>query len=114
MDNDWKKRLGVVYSTDPDFNFARGNTEAEETPDPGKQDLRVRPEKKGRGGKTVTLVTGFTGSNDDLLELARLLKNRCGTGGSVKDGQIIIQGEFTEKVIDLLKELKYKVKRSGG
>lgn len=114
MENDWKKRLGVVYSTNPDFNFDRGAEEEADTPPPENQDLRVRPEKKGRKGKTVTLVTGFKGRNEELQELARLIKNRCGTGGSAKDGEIIIQGEFTDKIIGILRELNYKVKRSGG
>jgi translation initiation factor 1 len=114
MDNDWKKRLGVVYSTNPEFSFNRGDKEEESTLPPHRQNLKVRPEKKGRKGKTVTLVTGFTGTGNDIEELARLLKTRCGTGGSAKNGEIIIQGDFTDRVIALLSELNYKVKRSGG
>lgn len=114
MDNDWKKRLGVVYSTNPEFSFNRDDQEDKEALPPDKQNLKVRPEKKGRKGKTVTLVTGFSGNDKDIEELARLLKTRCGTGGSAKDGEIIIQGDFTDRVITILSELNYKVKRSGG
>lgn len=114
MDNDWKKRLGVVYSTNPEFSFNRENQGEEETLPPEKQNLKVRPEKKGRKGKTVTLVTGFSGNEKDIEELARVLKTRCGTGGSAKEGDIIIQGDFTDRVITILSELNYKVKRSGG
>jgi translation initiation factor 1 len=114
MDNDWKKRLGVVYSTNPEFSFNRDGKEEEETLPPDKQNLKVRPEKKGRKGKTVTLVRGFSGTEKDIEELARLLKTKCGTGGSAKDGEIIIQGDFTDRVIAILSELNYKVKRSGG
>lgn len=114
MENDWKKRLGVVYSTNSEFNYNRDEKEEESTLPPGMQILKVRPEKKGRKGKTVTLVTGFIGSSDNLEELARMLKTRCGTGGSAKDGEIIIQGDFTNKIITILSELNYKAKRSGG
>ncbi|MCA1758013.1 MAG: translation initiation factor [Bacteroidales bacterium] len=114
MDNDWKKRLGVVYSTNPEFSFNRDDQVEGNTLPPDKQNLKVRPEKKGRKGKTVTLVTGFSGNDKDIEELARLLKTRCGTGGSAKDGEIIIQGDFTARVITILSELNYKVKRSGG
>lgn len=113
MDNDWKKRLGVVYSTNPDFAFDSGEEEVQGI-NAAEQDLRVRPEKKGRKGKTVTLVTGFRGSDSELEEIARTLKTKCGTGGSAKDGEIIIQGDFTDKVINILRELNFKVKRSGG
>ena len=114
MENDWKKRLGVVYSTNSEFNYNKDGEEQETTLTPGRQNLKVRPEKKGRKGKTVTLITGFIGSSDDLEELARMLKTRCGTGGSVKEGEIIIQGDFTSKIIIILSELNYKAKRSGG
>jgi len=114
MDNDWKKRLGMVYSTNPDFHFSSGTEEEQETLPPREQDLRVRPEKKGRKGKTVTIVNGFTGRQEDLEELARVLKTRCGTGGSAKDGEIIIQGNFVEKIIGILSDLNYRAKRSGG
>lgn len=101
--NDWKDRLNVVYSTNPDFNYAYEETAETDTVDKSQQKLRVGIEKKGRGGKTVTIVKGFVGTEDDLKELGRLLKNRCGVGGSVKDGEILIQGDLRQRVIDLLK-----------
>lgn len=105
--NDWKERLNVVYSTNPDFNYET-NEEPEEEPLPkDKQNLRVFIEKKNRGGKTATVVKGFTGSENDLKELAKMLKTRCGVGGNAKDGEIIIQGELKEKVIELLKKDGY-------
>lgn len=102
-----KKALGIVYSTNPEFSYDLGKTEEPQTLAPEKQGLNVRLEKKGRGGKTVTLVCCFAGSEDDLNELARTLKNKCGTGGSVKDGEIIIQGDFREKLFNVLKSLGY-------
>ena len=106
--NDWKERLNVVYSTNPDFNYEQEEEEEETaTPDKKQQKLRVSIEKKGRGGKTVTLVNGFIGSEDDRKELGKLLKTKCSVGGSVKDGEIIIQGEFKQRVIELLKAEGY-------
>lgn len=110
MKNDKKNRINVVYSTNPDFNYEYQREEEAETLPPEKQNLRVCLDSKQRKGKTVTLVQGFTGTEDDLKELAKLLKNKCGVGGSVKDGEIIIQGEVREKVLNLLRELKYKVR----
>lgn len=114
MENDWKKRLGMVYSTNPDFQYDTGEQEEAETPPPGHQQLYVSLDKKQRRGKKVTLVSGFIGRTDDLKELARELKNSCGTGGSAGDGQILIQGDLRDRVIQLLQEKGYKVKRSGG
>ncbi|WP_291563469.1 translation initiation factor [Bacteroides sp.] len=106
--NDWKERLNIVYSTNPDFNYQTEDEEEEiETPEKKNQKLRVSIEKKGRGGKTVTLITGFIGSEDDLKELGRTLKTKCGVGGSAKDGEIIIQGDFKQRVIELLKAEGY-------
>lgn len=101
--NDWKNRLGMVYSTNPDFAFDTGEESEAETLPKNQQRLRVRMEKNGRGGKTVTLVTGFIGSEADLKELGKWLKGRCGVGGSVKEGEIIVQGDFKTRVIELLK-----------
>lgn len=112
-DNDWKKRLGVVYSTNPDFNFVEESQEEEATPDPSKQNLRVGIDRKGRGGKQVTLVTGFKGREEDLQELGRTLKVRCGVGGSAKDGEIVIQGDFRDRVVALLVQMGYKAKRAN-
>lgn len=105
--NNWKERLNVVYSTNPDFNYESAEEEEATTLDKRQQKLRVSIEKKGRGGKTVTLVNGFIGTDNDLKELGKLLKTRCGVGGSAKDGEIIIQGEFRQRVIDLLKAEGY-------
>jgi translation initiation factor 1 len=114
MANDWKERLGVVFSTNPDFGYEREEDEEQETLQPNKQDLRVCIDRKQRKGKAVTLVTGFVGTDDDLKDLAKMLKSKCGVGGTAKDGEILIQGEFAEKVVELLKKEGYKVKRSGG
>ena len=111
---DWKERLGMVYSTNPDFEYT--TTEADEvaTLSPEKQDLRVWLDRKHRGGKTVTLVKGFVGSDDDLQELGRMLKSRCGVGGSAKDGEIIIQGDHRDRVVELLTKAGYRCKKAGG
>ena len=104
--NDWKDRLGMVYSTNPNFNFEPETDEVDTLPK-NQQKLRVNIEKNGRGGKTVTLVKGFVGQEDDLKALGKLLKTKCGVGGSVKDGEILIQGDFKEKLIALLKAEGY-------
>ncbi|MBO5251798.1 MAG: translation initiation factor [Bacteroidaceae bacterium] len=105
--SDWKERLNVVYSTNPDFTYETAEEEEAETLPKNQQKLRVSMEKKGRGGKTVTLIKGFIGSEDDLKELGKLLKTKCGIGGSVKDEEIIIQGDFKQRIIDLLKAEGY-------
>lgn len=105
--NDWKDRLNVVYSTNPDFNYETNEKEGCETIDKKQQKLRVSIEKKGRGGKTITLITGFIGMEKDLKELGKLLKSKCGVGGSVKEGEILIQGDFKQRVIELLKAEGY-------
>ena len=105
--NDWKERLNIVYSTNPEFNYQTNESDKIETIGKNNQKLRGSIEKKGRGGKTVTLVTGFVGTDDDLKELGRLLKTKCGVGGSSKDGEIIIQGEFKQRIIELLKAEGY-------
>ena len=114
MDNDWKKRLGMVYSTSPDFKFESGENEESSTLPPQQQKLYVSLDKKNRKGKKVTLVEGFTGTTEDLKELAKELKSKCGVGGSVGEGAILIQGDFRDRVFALLQEKGYKVKRSGG
>ena len=112
-DNDWKKRLGVVFSTNPDFNYEEETVQQQETLEPSKQNLIVSIDRKGRGGKQVTLVTGFVGNDDDLAELGRTLKVKCGVGGSAKDGEITIQGDFRDRVVTLLKDMGYKAKRGN-
>lgn len=114
MAKDWKDRLGTVYSTNPNFQYESGANEEQETLQPAKQDLRVQLDKKQRNGKKATLITGFIGKDEDLKELAKLLKTKCGVGGSAKDGEILIQGDFCNKVIEILKNENYKVKRSGA
>lgn len=114
MANDWKERLGMVYSTNPDFQYETNDGNEPETLAPQKQNLRVQLDKKQRKGKSVTLITGFIGKEDDLKELARKLKSKCGVGGSAKDGEILIQGDFCNKVMEILQSENYKVKRSGG
>jgi putative translation initiation factor SUI1 len=107
MMNDWKDRLGVVYSTAADFDYRTAESEEAETLAPAAQQLCVRIEKKGRGGKTATLVSGFVGTSADLADLGRTLKSKCGVGGSVKDGEILVQGDFRERVVSLLRSLGY-------
>ncbi len=114
MAKDWKDRLGMVYSTNPDFKFDKSEQSEEEALTPTQQDLRVMLDKKQRKGKMVTLVTGFVGTDQDLKELGKLLKTKCGVGRTVKEGEIIVQGDFCNKIIELLKNEGYKVKRSGG
>jgi len=114
MCSDWKKRLGVVYSTDPDYDYDREHDAEEDTLKPGQQQLRVMRDRKQRKGKTVTLVAGFNGTEDDLKQLARELKSKCGVGGSAKNGEIIIQGDHRERIYDILKTEGYQVKISGG
>lgn len=112
-DNDWKKRLGVVFSTNPDFAYEE-EAEAEPTTlEPQKQNLIVSIDRKGRGGKQVTLVSGFVGTSDDIAELGRTLKVKCGVGGSAKDGEITIQGDFRDRVTTLLKDMGYRAKRGN-
>ena len=113
-DNDWKARLGVVYSTSNDFEYTNDEEESAETLAPQQQNLKVMLDKKKRKGKMVTLITGFVGNEDDLKDLAKMLKSKCGVGGSAKDGEILIQGDFRDKVMTLLQNEGYKVKRSGG
>lgn len=105
--NDWKDRLGMVYSTNPDFEFSTDEVEEEVTLPKNQQKLRVQIEKSGRAGKVVTLVKGFVGSEEDLKALGKLLKTKCGVGGTAKYGEVVIQGSFRERLVDLLKAEGY-------
>lgn len=107
--NDWKNRLGVLYSTNPDFKYETNEVEEEETLPKSQQKLRISLDKRNRGGKVVTLITGFRGTSDDLAALGKLLKTKCGVGGSAKDGEIIIQGDLREKVREILGKEGYKL-----
>ena len=100
--NDWKDRLNIVYSTNPDFRYKTSEKEEPEALPKEKQLLRIQLDKRHRGGKQVSLISGFVGSNDGLNDLAKLLKTKCGVGGSVKDGEMIIQGDFRNKILEIL------------
>ena len=106
-------KMSIVYSTNPDFNPEEDKPEHSTLP-PRQQNLKVFIDRKNRGGKTVSLITGFIGTVQDLDFLAKKLKSKCGAGGSVKDGKILIQGEFREKVIQIMEDDGYKVKKAGG
>lgn len=109
-----KHRSGIVYSTDPDYEYNYNDREEAETLSQEEQDLRVMLDRKSRAGKQVTLITGFVGSVDDLKSLAKFLKSKCGVGGSSKQNEIMIQGDFRDKVLQLLLSKGYKAKKSGG
>jgi translation initiation factor 1 len=110
MAKDWKDRLGTVYSTNPDFEYNTDDDDIDETLPASEQKLRISIDKKARRGKTVTLITGFIGTSEDLNTLSKLLKTKCGVGGSAKDNEIIIQGNFIDKISTILKEKGYGIK----
>lgn len=109
-----KNKKNIVYSTNPDFEYDYDEDETMDTLPPQQQTLKVMIDKKQRKGKAVTLVAGFVGSNDDLKDLGKLLKSKCGVGGSVKDREILIQGDHRDKIIEILNKENYKTKRVGG
>lgn len=109
-----KKRIEVVYSTNPDFDYDYEEELEVETLANEQQKLYVSVDKKSRAGKEVTLIEGFVGTDDDLKSLGKLLKSKCGVGGSVKDGEILIQGNFRDKIMTLLEKEGYQTKRKGG
>lgn len=109
-----KSKDGVVYSTNPDFSYQSKPLQGTVTLPPDQQDLRVSLDKKNRGGKVVTLITGFLGLENDLDKLGRELKSKCGVGGAMKDGEIMIQGDHRDRIVKILLEKGYKVKKSGG
>ena len=112
-DNDWKKRLGVVYSTNPDFSYQENSDIEVETLTPSSQKLIVGIDRRNRGGKQVTIVSGFVGAESDLKELGKTLKIKCGVGGSAKDGEITVQGDLRDKVVALLQQMGYNAKRGN-
>ena len=109
-----KNRINVVYSTNPDYEYESDEVFEDETLPPAQQKLYVSLDKKQRKGKAVTLIEGFIGAEDDLKDLGKTLKSKCGVGGSAKDGEILIQGDVRDKVVTLLENDGYKVKRKGG
>ena len=112
--SDWKGRLGVIYSTNPDFLYENESDEpGKPTLSPEKQQLIVSIDRRQRAGKQVTLISGFVGSSEDLNALCKTLKSKCGVGGSVKDHKILVQGDFRDRVVSLLLEAGYKAKRGN-
>lgn len=104
---------GFVFSTNKDFDFS-SKDQVQETLEPNQQLLEAHLDKKNRAGKVATIIKGFQGADQDLKNLAKELKTLCGVGGSVKDAEIIIQGNFRDKIMDYLKKKEYRVKRVGG
>ena len=109
--NDWKDRLGVMYSTNPDFQYNTENEEEEDTLPKEKQQLRIALDKRNRGGKAVRGLSGFRGTTADLEALGKFLKVKCGVGGSAKDGEIIVQGDLRPKVLEILQKEGYAKSR---
>jgi translation initiation factor 1 len=109
-----KNKINIVYSTNPNFQYQEEEQIEQETLPNQQQKLYVSIDKKQRAGKEVTLIEGFVGSDDDLKDLGKMLKSKCGVGGTAKDGEILIQGNFRDKVIDLLKKEGFQTIRKGG
>jgi translation initiation factor 1 len=109
--NDWKERLNIVYSTNPDFRYETDEEQNAETLPKDRQQLRISLDKRNRRGKAVTLITGFSGSVEDLEALGKFLKMKCGVGGTAKDNEIIVQGDFRNKILELLQNEGYAKSR---
>ncbi|HEX4888428.1 MAG TPA: translation initiation factor [Luteibaculaceae bacterium] len=109
-----KKRIDIVYSTNPNFSYQEEEEQEVKTLDPAQQILHVMIDKKSRAGKEVTLIANFVGTDGDLQELGKKIKTKCGVGGTVKDGTILIQGNFRDKIMLWLQDWGYKTKRIGG
>lgn len=114
MSKNKKIPVGIVYSTNQDFDYSFDNEEVAETLPPEKQKFKIQLDKKSRAGKQVTLITGFVGNENDLETLSKKLKNLCGCGGSAKNGEILIQGDVRDKVLNWLITQNYKAVKSGG
>lgn len=108
-----KRPKGIVYSTNPDFEYSYGEDSSTETLNPSEQDLRVHLQRL-KGNKLMSIVRGFVGNVEDLKHLGKTLKSACGVGGSVKDGEILLQGDHRDKILSLLEKEGYKAKKSGG
>ena len=113
MNNDWKERLGVVFSTNPDYKYETSAEEEATTLNPSKQNLKIWLDRL-KGGRVATVVRGFVGSSYDLAALGKELKKSCGVGGTAKDGEIIIQGDHRDRIVELLTKAGYRCKKAGG